>query len=65
MSPRSSSAVIAYRMHRDGLGYDEALAAVRAVRPSVRPNEGFVAQLRAFEARREEGSTLVHSQEPQ
>ena len=53
MSPRSSSAVIAYRMHRDGLGYDEALAVVRAVRPSARPNEGFVAQLRDFEAKRE------------
>ena len=51
MSPRSASAVIAYRMHRDGLNYDDALAAVRTVRPSARPNEGFVKQLRDFEAK--------------
>ena len=48
--PRSASAVIAYRMHRDGLGYDDALAAVRTARPSARPNEGFAKQLRDFEA---------------
>ena len=47
---RSAAAVIAYLMHRDGLGYDDALAAVRAARPSARPNEGFVRQLRDYEA---------------
>ena len=36
-------------MQRDGLGYDDALAAVRAARPAARPNEGFVRQLRALE----------------
>ena len=50
MSPRSASAVIAYLMHRRSFGYDDALAAVRTVRPSARPNEGFVKQLRDFEA---------------
>ena len=51
VTPRSASAVIAYRMHRDGLSYDDALATVRTVRPSARPNEGFVKQLRDLEAK--------------
>ena len=42
--------MIAYLMHRRSFGYDDALAAVRTVRPSARPNEGFVKQLRDFEA---------------
>ena len=52
MLARSAAAVIAYLMQRDGgLGYDDALAAVRAARPAARPNEGFVRQLRDLEAK--------------
>ena len=51
MLARSAAAVIAYLMQRDGLGYDDALAAVRAARPAARPNEGFARQLRGLEAK--------------
>ena len=47
---RAAALVLAFLIGREGLGFDEALAALRAVRPVVSPNPGFVAQLRAFEA---------------
>ena len=49
MLDRSAAAVIVYIMQRDGIGYDDALAAVRSARPAARPNEGFVRQLRDLE----------------
>lgn len=36
-------------MHASRLGFDEALAMLRTVRPQANPNSGFVAQLRRLE----------------
>ena len=47
---RSATLVIAYLMKRHGMSLDDALAHVRAKRPRIAPNEGFIQQLRAFEA---------------
>jgi dual specificity MAP kinase phosphatase len=47
---RSASLVVALIMRNRGLGYDDALALVRECRWCVRPNEGFVRQLRELEA---------------
>lgn len=46
---RSASIVIAYCMRVFGIGYDEALAKVKSVRPVIQPNTGFVQQLRQLE----------------
>lgn len=45
---RSSATIVYYLMTRTGVGYDEALQQVRAVRWVVRPNSGFEHQLRAL-----------------
>ncbi|RWW55785.1 hypothetical protein BHE74_00037532 [Ensete ventricosum] len=42
---RSAALVVAYLMWRRAIPFDDALRAVRAVRPSVDPNLGFAAQL--------------------
>lgn len=47
---RAAALVLAFLIGRQGLGFDDALAALRAARPVVSPNPGFVQQLRAFEA---------------
>lgn len=47
---RSGATVIALAMAELRLGYEEALALVRARRPVVSPNSGFQRQLREFEA---------------
>lgn len=47
---RSAAFVIAYLMARCHLKLQEALEAVLAVRPCVRPNGGFMRQLREFES---------------
>lgn len=43
---RSPAVVIAYLMIEEDLSFDEALDRVKTVRPCVRPNDGFVKQLR-------------------
>jgi hypothetical protein len=48
---RSAAVVAGYLMARRGLSFDQSLAALRASRPWVNPNPGFVAQLREFEAK--------------
>ncbi|XP_038606164.1 dual specificity protein phosphatase 15 [Tachyglossus aculeatus] len=45
---RSATVVTAYIMAVSGLGWEEALEAVRGVRPSADPNPGFREQLRSF-----------------
>lgn len=47
---RSVSVVAAWLMRTEGLTYDQALSAIREVRPMAEPNEGFDQQLRLFEA---------------
>ncbi|TNN54017.1 Dual specificity protein phosphatase 22-B [Liparis tanakae] len=47
---RSVTLVVAYIMTVTGLGWKEALAAVRVVRPCAGPNLGFQRQLQEFEA---------------
>ncbi|KAM8849300.1 dual specificity protein phosphatase 22-B isoform 2-T2 [Spinachia spinachia] len=47
---RSVTLVLAYIMTATGLGWQEALAAVRVVRPCAGPNLGFQRQLQEFEA---------------
>lgn len=48
---RAPSVAIAYVMWKLGLGAADALRLVKAARPCVRPNPGFVAQLKAWEGR--------------
>jgi len=48
---RSSSIVIAYLMWQQRTSFEEALKAVRAIRPTVSPNPGFSFQLMALEKR--------------
>merc|ERR1712032_1156752 len=43
---RSASVVVAHLMDEGDLDLDAALALVREQRPSVKPNEGFLLQLR-------------------
>ncbi|XP_012686084.2 dual specificity protein phosphatase 19-like [Clupea harengus] len=45
---RSASVAIAYLMSRDALSFQEAFDAVKAVRPSIRPNPGFLTQLKTY-----------------
>ncbi|XP_038573851.1 dual specificity protein phosphatase 22-B isoform X2 [Micropterus salmoides] len=47
---RSVTLVVAYIMTVTGLGWQEALAAVKVVRPCAGPNLGFQRQLQEFEA---------------
>ncbi|KPP65433.1 hypothetical protein Z043_116150 [Scleropages formosus] len=46
---RSVTLVVAYIMTVTGLGWQDALAAVRVVRPCAGPNVGFLRQLEDFE----------------
>ena len=46
---RSASVCVAYLMRALRVGFDDALAAIRAVRPWVAPNAGFERALRAHE----------------
>ena len=43
---RSATIVIAYLMASLGLNYDEAFAKVKSIRSCIRPNDGFVRQLK-------------------
>lgn len=45
---RSTSMVIGYLMTKEGLAFDEALKQVKAARPSICPNPGFLLQLKNF-----------------
>lgn len=45
---RAAALVLAYLIEAEGLGYEAALERLRAARPVVAPNPGFVDQLRAF-----------------
>lgn len=45
---RSTTAVVAYLMKTEGLDVEAALRQVRAKRPFVDPNEGFMAQLALY-----------------
>ncbi len=47
---RSVTLVVAYIMTVTGLGWQEALAAVKVARPCAGPNLGFQRQLQEFEA---------------
>ncbi|XP_059694107.1 dual specificity protein phosphatase 12 [Haemorhous mexicanus] len=47
---RSVAVVAAYLMKTQGLGWEEALAAVRAAKPDAQVNPGFQAQLKLYEA---------------
>jgi protein-tyrosine phosphatase len=46
---RSTTVCLAYLMLDHGMSFDEALAQIKAARPSVRPNAGFVARLKLLE----------------
>jgi protein-tyrosine phosphatase len=47
---RSSAVIIAYIMRRLGVNFENALAYVKAKRPKINPNEGFIHQLKVYEA---------------
>ena len=44
---RSPSVIIAYLMEYKGFTFDEALRFVKKRRPSIKPNEGFITQLKS------------------
>ncbi|KAF8358303.1 hypothetical protein PRIPAC_93298 [Pristionchus pacificus] len=46
---RSSTVCIAYLIHYANYTVDSAIAHIKTVRPVIRPNEGFLVQLRSFE----------------
>lgn len=48
---RSASIVIAYLMKHYGMSFDEAFKFVKSKRSFIRPNAGFVEQLKAYEAK--------------
>ena len=50
---------IAYVMWKLGLGATDALRLVKGARACVRPNPGFVAQLKAWEARLKAGVVML------
>ena len=50
---------IAYVMWKLGLGATDALRLVKGARACVRPNPGFVAQLKAWEARLKAGEVMI------
>ena len=43
---RAASIVIAYKMRTDMVGFQEAYDYVKSVRPAIRPNDGFMKQLK-------------------
>ena len=45
---RSAAVVVAFLMRDEGLPFDAAYARVRAARPCISPNLGFVAQLQEY-----------------
>lgn len=47
---RAAALVLAFLIAHEGMCFDGALASLRAARPIVAPNPGFVTQLREFEA---------------
>ncbi|XP_063972378.1 dual specificity protein phosphatase 19 [Diachasmimorpha longicaudata] len=49
---RSATIVIAYLMREENLNFQEALDKVKRIRPCVRPNEGFVKQLKEIETKK-------------
>jgi len=57
---RSASVVIAYLIARDGKSVDDALETVRAARPMVNPNLGFVLALEQFSSRCARRCLLLH-----
>lgn len=46
---RAPTVVIAYLMNRNHMRFPEALQLVKSVRPSVRPNDGFIKTLQAYD----------------
>lgn len=46
---RSASIVIAYLMRYKGISYEEARKLLEKARPQIRPNDGFVRQLKLYE----------------
>jgi hypothetical protein len=47
---RAAALVLAFLIAHEGMCFEDALARLRAARPIVDPNPGFVSQLREFEA---------------
>lgn len=48
---RSASIVIAYVMKKGDVDFQEAFDSVKQQRPSIRPNDGFMEQLKSFNPR--------------
>eukprot|EP01126_Amoeba_proteus_P014363 TRINITY_DN16295_c0_g1_i17.p1 TRINITY_DN16295_c0_g1~~TRINITY_DN16295_c0_g1_i17.p1 ORF type:complete len:104 (-),score=12.16 TRINITY_DN16295_c0_g1_i17:43-354(-) len=46
---RSATVCIAYVMARKKMTFQDAYSIVKSVKPDVRPNEGFIVQLKKFE----------------
>ena len=57
----SEKFALRYAMQRYPIGFREALERVRECRWCVRPNEGFVRQLQAYEATLAQGHTQLSS----
>ena len=46
---RSAAIVIAYLMYSQHLNYQQAFDLVKSKRPAIRPNDGFVAELKQLQ----------------
>ena len=56
---RSATICAMYVMRALGMSYDEAMTAVRAVRPTAAPNSGFERALRRLDAGRREAAAAA------
>lgn len=61
---RSATCVIMYIMKRFGVAFEDAFEYVKRRREVVDPNEGFLRQLRAFEAKRMDFGALLFNRQP-
>eukprot|EP00730_Choanoeca_flexa_P003126 TRINITY_DN11298_c0_g1_i1.p1 TRINITY_DN11298_c0_g1~~TRINITY_DN11298_c0_g1_i1.p1 ORF type:complete len:323 (+),score=40.72 TRINITY_DN11298_c0_g1_i1:163-1131(+) len=59
---RASTAVMAFLMYGSGMPLDEAYSLVKAVRPIILPNRGFLQQLRRYETEMQAAGSVAPSQ---
>lgn len=56
---RSPTVIIAYLMAEQNISFDEAYDQVKRVRRCIRPNDGFIRQLKTFELRKRQSANKV------
>jgi hypothetical protein len=61
---RASTAIMSFLMFGSGMPLDEAYSLVKAVRPIILPNRGFLRQLRQYEAELQAAGSVAPSRMP-